>query len=129
MRTGTAFQLKTMRFVENVPGMSVDPLAQAEEPTERLSLDLSLGDMQFIERYAAYRNAMNDLQDRTIRQRWSRKSAAEALFVAQLRQLRVTMSEVFEDLGEFPPAEDKDAMRTYAEKVLARTEKQPKKSR
>jgi hypothetical protein len=105
----------------------VDPLEHAEERTERIALDLSPSDLEFVARWAAYRNVMNDLQGRTIRQKWSRKSAGEALFAAQVKQLREQMAELFADLGDLPE-NDKD-LRAYAEKVLARADKSPKKSR
>lgn len=104
----------------------VDPLERAEETTERIALDLSPEDARFLERYAAYRNVMNDLQKRSVRQKWSRKSAGEALLAQQVRQVRAQMEDLFTELGELP-ADDK-ALREYAEKVLARSEKLTKKT-
>jgi hypothetical protein len=105
----------------------VDPLQRAEEETVRIALDISPSDLSFLERYAAYRNVMNDLQKRAVRQKWSRKSAAEALLSEQVKQVRAQMADLFAELGEIPDGDD--ALLAYAEKVLARAEKSPKKSR
>jgi hypothetical protein len=106
----------------------VDPLERAEEETERIALDLSPSDLRFLERFAAYRNVMNELQGRTIRSKWSRKSAAEAFVSAHVGQVRDQMKDVFDELGELPA--DEKALREYAEKVLARSGvKSSKKSR
>lgn len=102
----------------------VDPLERAEERTERVALDIAEGDLRFLERYAAYRNVMNDLTGRTVRAKWSRKSAAEAFVSAQIAQLMEQMREVFEEFGPLP--EEPSELRKYAERVLARVDK-PKK--
>lgn len=110
----------------NVPGMSVDPLEQEEkEKTDRLSLDLSVSDAEFLRRFANYRNALNEAQERPV-QKWTRKSAAEAYVAAQIRQVKASMAQVFADLGELP--KDDKQMLDYAKKVLAAAEKPSKKS-
>ena len=123
----TEVQLRRTRRAANIPGLMVDPLQRAEEETERIALDLSPDDVAFLERYAAYRNVMNDLQERTVRQKWSRKSAGEALLSAQVTQVREQMADLFAELGEIPKGEKE--LREYAEKVLARAEKPTKKQR
>lgn len=110
----------------NVPGMSVDPLEQEEkEKTDRLSLDLSVSDAEFLRRFANYRNALNEAQERPV-QKWTRKSAAEAYVAAQIRQVKASMAQVFADLGELP--KDDKQMLDYAKKVLAAADKPSKKS-
>jgi hypothetical protein len=111
-----------------VPGMSVDPLAQEEEEkTERLSVDPSVSDAEFLRRFANYRNSLNEAQSRRVK-KWTRKSAAEAFIAAQVRQVRESMAQVFKELGELP--EDDKAMLDYAKKVLAAADKSvSKKSR
>jgi len=106
--------------------MSVDPLEQEEkEKTDRLSLDLSVSDAEFLRRFANYRNALNEAQERPV-QKWTRKSAAEAYVAAQIRQVKASMAQVFADLGELP--KDDKQMLDYAKKVLAAAEKPSKKS-
>jgi len=126
MHVETSVQWRRSRTSGSIPGLMVDPLERAEETTERIALDLSPEDARFLERYAAYRNVMNDLQKRSVRQKWSRKSAGEALLAQQVRQVRAQMEDLFTELGELP-ADDR-ALREYAEKVLARSEKSAKKT-
>ena len=110
----------------NVPGMSVDPLDTEEvEETDRLSLDLPLSELEFLKRFASYRNALNEAQTKAMK-KWTRKSTAEAFIAAQIRQVKASMKQVFEDLGELP--EDERAMLDYAKKVLAAADKSSKKS-
>jgi hypothetical protein len=102
----------------------IDPLQRSEEEVERAAFDLSPSDLAFLERFAAYRNVMNELQGRAVRQKWSRKSAGEAFLAAHIEQVRTQMADLFAELGEIPS--DGKALREYAEKVLARTEKTSK---
>lgn len=127
MLNETGVQWRSRRGSGSIPGLMVDPLEHAEETTERIALDISPDDLAFLERYAAYRNVMNDLQSRSVRQKWSRKSAGEALLSAQIQQLREQMAGLFAELGEFPRGEKE--LREYAEKVLARSERPKKSSR
>lgn len=108
-----------------VPGVSVDPLADGQEQEERLTLDLPVSVIEFLGRYATYRNALNEAQKRKMK-RWTRKSAAEAFLVAQVHAVLESMKEAFAEHGELP-ADDK-AMLAYAERVLASAEKPSKKS-
>ncbi len=123
----TNVQLRRTRRAATIPGLMVDPLEHAEEETARLALDISPEDAIFLERYAAYRNVMNDLQERPVRQKWSRKSAGETLLSLQVKQVRAQMADLFAELGQLPEGEKE--LRQYAEKVLARADKSPKKSR
>lgn len=105
-------------------GMARDPLEQEEETTDRLSLDLPVSMVQFLERYAAYRNALNGLQKRAVK-KWTRKSAAEAFLTSQFQQVMENMAGSFEAHGPLP--EDQDEMLAYARAVLAASEKSSKK--
>lgn len=112
-----------------VPGMSVDPLAQQEEEaTERLSLDLPAHTAKFLERFAAYRNALNVAQGKKVK-KWTRKSAGEAFVETQVTQVVASMAQAFEEHGELPDAADEKAMLAYAKAVLASADKPSKKSR
>lgn len=109
-----------------VPGMSVDPLEMQQEATDRISVDLPLSAVEFLVRYASYRNAMNLARGLTVK-KWTRKSAAEALVLAQIRQVQESMREAFEQHGPFP--ENDADMLAYARAVLVASEKPSKKSR
>lgn len=123
----TAVQLSRNARRGSIPGMSVDPLAQhEEEPPERLTVDLRSSDARFLERFAAYRNALNQLEGRKVRP-WTRKSAAEAFVAAQVRQVVENMALAFRDRGELPAADDEKAMLAYAKAVLASADKSNKK--
>ena len=125
---GTKVQWRGVSRIASVPGMSIDPLAQQEETTDRLSLDLPVSVVKFLERFASYRNALNSVQGRSVK-KWTRKSAAEAFVAAQVRQVVESMAGAIETHGELP--EDDKEMVAYARAVLAATEpaKSPKKSR
>lgn len=128
--TDTSVQLRKVMKPGRFPGEMVDPLQRAEEETKRLAIDLSPEVVSFLERYAAYRNAMNEVSKRSVRQQWSRKSAGEALLTTMVAQVRASMADVFAELGEIPDAEDQKALEAYALKVLARADKSAsKKSR
>lgn len=107
-------------------GMSVDPLETAEETTERVTLDLPVSVMRYLERFAAYRNTMNEEQKRPVK-KWTRKSAAEAFVSAQVRQVQQQMADTVTVHGEIPTSVDE--LRAYVRAVLARAEKPGKKSR
>ena len=109
-----------------VPGMSVDPLAQQEKEAERFSVDLPVADAKFLERYAAYRNALNAAQSRNVK-KWNRKSAAEAFIAAQISLVAKEMAAVFSEHGELPYATDEKAVMAYAKAVLAAADKSSKK--
>jgi len=125
--TGMGVQWKSITGRATVPGMSVDPLAQEEETTERVSLDLPSSVARFLEQFARYRNALNAAQGRNVK-KWTRKSAAEALVAAQVRQVMESMAAAFEKHGPLPESADEKEMLAYARAVLAVTDKNPKKT-
>ena len=119
-------QLMEQMVSARVFGMARDPLEQEEETTDRLSLDLPVSMVQFLERYAAYRNALNGLQKRAVK-KWTRKSAAEAFLTSQYQQVLENMGASFDAHGPLP--EDQDEMLAYARSVLAAAEKSTPKKR
>lgn len=125
MGYGTNVQWQGVLARARVPGVSVDPLAQGQEEEERLTLDLPVSAIEFLGRYAAYRNALNEAQKRKMK-RWTRKSAAEAFLMAQVAAVIESMREAFAEHGELPA--DEKQMLAYAERVLASYEKPTKKS-
>jgi hypothetical protein len=119
---------------ETVWGVVVDPLDFGEEKViERLSLDVASTDSELLERFAAYRNALAAVQDKTLRRKWTRKSLAESMLAGQCDALRQQLADMFAAVGDLPRApngpEDKgaaEAMEKYARRVLAWDKKLPK---
>jgi hypothetical protein len=119
MRNATAVQLerreKPVRVWLSV-GRQIDMTGQA---VDRLSLDIPLEDALFLERYAEYRNAVAVERKLRLRKKASRKSVAEEFLITQVRVMREEFAEIFKELGEFPSADDPEAMARYARKVVA----------
>jgi hypothetical protein len=95
------------------------PEISAEEETERITVEVSVADADFISRYAALRNALAEAEDRRLRKKWTRKMMAESMLAAQCDAARQQMQDMFKALGDLPDAEDKAACLTYAKKALA----------
>lgn len=95
------------------------PLDLGEAEVKRASLDVRADDYRFLERYAAYRNALAVAQDKKLRQQWSKKSMAESFIAAQCDAARHQLKDMFAAVGEFPDAADEKAMAKYAEAVVA----------
>lgn len=97
-----------------------------ERTTERITLDVYSDDDDFVQKYAKYRNALNEVQQKKFKKRWSRKNMHESLLEAQVVALRKQMAQMFADVGPFPDAEDADAMLAYAKRVVAWSKKNNK---
>lgn len=89
------------------------------EEVARVSLDVRVRDDDFLERFAAYKNALNDVTKTKLRRRWTRKSMAESLLAAQCDVLRNQLTEMVAAFGELPPASDTEAVKRYAKRVAA----------
>jgi hypothetical protein len=81
-------------------------------------------DLDFLERYASYRNLLAAAQGKRLRQQWSKKSMAESFLAVQCDSARQQLMEMFEAVGEFPvatgvKAADEKAMAAYVARVLA----------
>ena len=99
--------------------MSIDPLAELQEETrERMSIDLPVSAVEFVERFAAYRNALNVAQGLSVK-KWTKKATAEAFELAQIRQVQESMAAAFAEFGALPAANDEKAMLAYARRILA----------
>jgi hypothetical protein len=104
------------------------------EMTERLSLDVPVRVVDFIERYSAYRNALAKVQakaqgapkTRKLGRQWSRKSMAESFIATQYNAMQQQLSDLISACGEIPDADDERALEAYAAKVVAWTAKQKK---
>lgn len=94
-------------------------LQDALSETDRFTLDVPATDASFLERFAAYRNALARAQGKRLRRQWSRKGMAESLLAAQVDGMRQQMAEMLKDLGDLPAADDKDALEAYAKRVIA----------
>jgi hypothetical protein len=81
-------------------------------------------DLDFLERYASYRNFLAVEQGKKLRQQWSKKSMAESFLAAQCDVARSQLKDMFEAVGEFPAitgnkTADEKAMTAYVERVIA----------
>lgn len=103
------------RFWTSVSG----PLDLGEAEVRRASLDMRADDYKFLERYAAYRNALALAQAKKLRQQWSTKALAESFIAVQCDAARHQLKEMFAAVGDFPDASDEKAMAKYAEAVVA----------
>lgn len=90
-----------------------------EEATVRLSLDLSAQAMDWLARFAVYRNAMAEAQGKKLKEKWSRKSLAEHFIALQVEQMQAQLAAMLEACGPIPDAKDAAAMKKYVAKVVA----------
>ncbi len=119
MRDDSGVQYREPMESERVGGTVSGPLDLGEAEVKRVSLDVRADDDGFLERYAAYRNALAVAQGKKLRQQWSRKSMAESFIAAQCDGARHQLREMFAAVGDFPQASDEKAMAKYAEAVIA----------
>ena len=111
-----------------IQGPVADPLdIDPSEKVERLSLDIRLADAELIGRYAAYKNMLAELTpDTRLKRQWSRKGMAESMLTSQVEVLKGQLKDLFEALGRFPPADDKDEMEKFVRRAIAWTQKTKK---
>lgn len=123
----TPVQLDRLRFA-GTPWTTVGSPTDidATELSERLSLDITLSEIDFLERFSAYRNALAELQGKKLKRKWSRKSMAESFVSAQVDSMRHQMGAMIDACGPLPDAKDAKALKKYVEAVLAWTAKQSK---
>ena len=95
------------------------PLDIGGAEVSRASLDIKADDYRFLERLAAYRNAMATAQGKKLKPQWTKKSLAESFVSAQCDGSRQQLMEMFAAVGELPDASDAKAMAAYAARVLA----------
>jgi hypothetical protein len=109
------------------PWLSVaGPKDDTELVVDRLSLDVGVSDLDFLDRYAAYRNASAAAGGKKLKRKWSRKSMGEELLALKCAELKHEMQAMFEACGELPPSEDKAAMERYVKRVASWDETQSK---
>ncbi len=101
------------------PWLSVTGPLDIGEAVTRASLDLNASDYAFLERYAAYRNALATAQGKKLKPQWSKKALAESFVSAQCDGTRHQLAEMFTACGEFPDASDEKAMAKYCAAVIA----------
>ncbi len=119
MRDESNVQYRGLQEGENVFGSVSGPLDLGDEEVKRASLDMRADDYGFLERYAAYRNALAVAQGKKLRQQWSRKSMAESFIAIQCDAARYQLREMLAAVGDLPEASDEKAMAKYAEAVIA----------
>lgn len=141
------------RFGASALGMRTSPMpdeddelltAEALDPsnavTMRLSLDMPVDDLDFLDKFAAYSNALDALhakarggqgpRGKTKRRLWARKGLAQRLLSLRIARLRLQMQFVMSQLGPIPPPPNKDddpkkqkaamaRLTEYAEQALA----------
>jgi hypothetical protein len=111
------------------PGDDEDelPPGVSDAKVKTLSFDLPLEDLDWLGRYAEYRNALQlvlaEEADAKPRRKWSRKSLGERLLSKQIEAKREKLRKVIDTLGELPDADDVDAMKKYAKRALALVKK------
>jgi hypothetical protein len=96
-----------------------DPVNDQEQEVDRLTLELSIKDLEFLGNFAAFRNAMADAQEKKLSRRWSRKALAEAFLAAACDDTRGKLAEMFAACGPLPSKSDREGMAKYARRVLA----------
>jgi hypothetical protein len=120
-RNSTAVQLSGTPPRERFPDDVSDPtdnesggVAQVDAAT----IHPTVADLDWAERLAAYRNAIADAKGIKLERRWSRKSVIESWVKSQANATRSAMKLMLDELGDLPPADDKKAMRKYADAVV-----------
>lgn len=98
-----------------------DILAKAEGAgITTFTIDLPKDEADFLERYAAYRNKLGELElaDKKAKpgQKWTRKSLSEYLLRAEVGALRDQFSPIEKALGALP--EQDEALAKYAERAF-----------
>jgi hypothetical protein len=126
MRNDTEVQLLGWPGADKAWGDVAGPTEIPDDFVERLSLDVGVKDFDFLERLAAYRNALAAAQDIKLKRRWSRKSQAESFIAIQCDVMRMQLSEMIAECGDLPPADDREAVEKYARKVVAWSKRQEK---
>lgn len=100
-----------------------DSIDLGEEPVKVTSLAVRLKDLDFLERYAAYRNELGKQRKTPANPKWSKKSMAEQLLAVKCDEKRGQLKDLFDAIGEFPPAGDEKAMTAYVKRMLSWEEK------
>jgi hypothetical protein len=130
-RADTNVQFRDDPENERVWASVSGPLDLGEAEVKRASFDVRSEDNDFLERYAAYRNALATAQGKKLRQQWSKKSMGESFIAVQCDAARHQLGDMFKAVGPFPEltgdaAKDAAAMAKYAKAVIAWDEKHNK---
>lgn len=119
MRRPTNVQLREKaRRVSLLALMSAGPDDVPDVLLRRVTIDLSDEDFVYLEKLAAYRNALAEAEKRRITP-WSRKGLCESYVAAGALNSRKKLSEQFAACGELPDAKDEKAVAAYVAKVIA----------
>lgn len=116
---GAVVQLREAATSERLWISVSGPLDLGNSEVQRASLDVRASDYAFLERYAAYRNALAEAQGKKLKPQWTKKALAESFIAAQCDGAKHQLAEMFAACGELPDASDKKAMAAYAARVLA----------
>ncbi len=119
MDDGSDVQFKGGREGERFWVSVTGPLDLGDQEVKMTSLAVKVTDLDFTERYAAYRNELAKQQKKQIKQQWSKKSQLEAFLSSQCDGTRHQLREMFAELGELPDANDPKAVSAYVARVIA----------
>lgn len=122
MSTDTHVQLFRGALHGSLPFEVPDPIEIADEaatPKTRITIELPTEHAEFLDKYAAYRNAVAAAQGIRLRKRIKRKSYIESVVELQVSGLVGQLSEMVTALGPLPSADDEHAMEKYAKRVVA----------
>lgn len=107
----------------------IRPLAAvSSEKVERLQLDVSVDDSEFLYRLSRYRNALAKVQGIRLRKQNSRKSIGEDFIAMQCQRERTALQAMFDACGPLPDGKDEKAMKAYAKTVVDWDAKRSKKN-
>lgn len=101
------------------PWRTVTGPLDVEDDIDRVSLDLPKEQYDFLGRFATYRNALADVQEKRLKRRWTRKSMGESMLIDAIGSVQRQLAEMIAACGELPDHKDMAAMKRYVQKVLA----------
>lgn len=104
------------------------PLRNPNDPTIRVTIELTPEQASFVDRFSAYLNALFYVEnEKKLRVQWKRKSTSESFVDNQVTAQSVEMKAMFKAIGEIPAAEsDSEEMLEYAKKAASWKKKRAK---
>lgn len=130
--TATVVQLPTRKNAATLwlPVADADDIRGGPEGVVvPITVHLSVADADFLERFAAFRNALTDARGEMLKARLSRKSMAESLLTAQVAAMRRQVAEMEAELGPLPPKKPKDVAAKYGKRAKAWMDTNPPPAR
>lgn len=100
-----------------------DPIDNPGADVVRFTIDIAPDDFKLAKQVAAYRNALAAVQGKRLKRLWTRKSIGETVYALGAIEMRKQLAEMIKQCGPLPDEGDDLAMRRYAEKVIAWSDK------